>query len=149
MKLIAKWIEKMHFAAEAGGLSVPMDAKPPIGSGVALTPKDLVLAGLCGCTGMDVVALLRKNKQSMEGMEISAEATPREGSHPMVFREVKLIFEVRGPVDRDVLLESVRLSQTKYCGVSAMLARAFPINYEVRLNSETIGTGSAEFSEEA
>ena len=50
------------------------------------------------------------------------------------------------PSVREKVLEAVRLSQTKYCGVSAMLSKAFAINYEVRLNAESIGFGKADFS---
>lgn len=146
MKLKSRWIEKMQFSAEAGGLSVAMDAKPPIGNGSALTPKDLVLAGLCGCTGMDVVALLKKHKQPFESLEVEVEAASSEGSHPIIFQEAKLVFDVRGAVDPEKLLDAVRLSQTKYCSVSAMLSKAVPIQYEVRLNLETIGSGKADFS---
>jgi putative redox protein len=148
MRLKSKWIEKMRFSAEAGGHSVPMDAKLSIGSGAALTPKELVLAGLCGCTGMDIVALMRKHKQPLGALEVEAEAIPSEGGHPAVFREVRLLFDFRGEVDREKALEAVRLSQTKFCGVSAMLSKAVPIHYEVRLNEEVIGSGQAEFVQE-
>jgi putative redox protein len=149
MKLKSRWIEKMQFSAETDGHSVPMDAKPPIGNGAAPTPKELVLAGLCGCTGMDVVALLKKYKQPLEVLDVEAEAVSSEGSHPVVFREVKLLFDIRGAVDREKLLEAVRLSQTKYCSVSGMLSKVVPISYEVRLNSESIGFGKADFPKEA
>lgn len=146
MKLKSKWIEKMQFSAQVGELSVPMDAKPPIGNGSALTPKELLVAGLCGCTGMDVVALLKKYKQPLESLEVEADALSQESGHPAVFREIKLTFEFRGALDREKVLEAVRLSQTKYCSVSGMLSKALPISYEVRLNSETIGSGKADFS---
>lgn len=146
MKLRSKWIEKMRFSAEAGGWSVPMDANAPIGGGSALTPKELVLAGLCGCTEMDVVALLKKHKQPLESFEVEAEAVSREGGHPAVFQEVNLLFHFHGALDKEKVLEAVRLSQTRYCGVSAMLSKAFAINYEVRLNAESIGFGKADFS---
>ncbi len=148
MKLKSRWIQKMQFSAQVGELSVPMDAKPPIGNGTAMTPKELVLAGLCGCTAMDVVALLKKYKQPLEFLEVDADAISQEAGYPAVFREIKLVFEIRGPMDREKVLEAVRLSQTKFCSVSGMLSKAVPIDYEVRLNSETIGTGKADFSKE-
>lgn len=146
MKITSRWTGSMGFSAETGGHNVSMDAKAPIGGGKSLTPKELVVAGLCGCTGMDVVALLKKHKQPADSLSIEADVTPREGGHPAVFEEVRLRFDVKGAVEPATLLEAVRLSQTKFCGVSAMLSRAFPIFYEVRLNSELIGSGQAEFS---
>ena len=146
MKLRSQWIDKMAFSAEAGELSVSMDAKPPLGSGSALTPKELVLAGLCGCTGMDVVALLKKFKQPLASLEIEAEGVSKEVGHPVTFREINLLFRFQGAIDKEKALEAVRLSQSKYCSVSAMLSKALPINYEVQLNAESIGFGQADFS---
>ncbi len=146
MNLKLKWKEKMSFTAEADNHSVPMDTKSPIGDDTAITPKQLVVAAICGCTGMDVVALLKKYKQPLVAFEIDAEAMLTEGVHPIVFKEVRLTFKLEGQLDKDQVLEAVRLSQTKYCSVSAMLSKACPINYTVQLNTETIGAGNADFS---
>lgn len=144
MALITQWKQKMLFTAEAEGLSVSMDAKAPFGAGTALTPKQLILAAACGCTGMDVVGLLKKHKQPVEEFTIEATAKVHEG-HPAVFEEMELIFRLKGAIEKNVLTESVQLSQSKYCSVSAMLAKAMPIHYRVFLNSELIGSGSANF----
>jgi putative redox protein len=143
------WKEKMQFSAEAGEHAVLMDAKPPVGQGKAPSPKQLLLAALCGCTAMDVVALLRKHRQAMQGLEVTAEAATREGVHPAVFTEVALAFRIQGEVEPAIALESVRLSQTLYCGVSAMLSRAVPIRYEVFVNGTSAGQGQAQFPQTA
>lgn len=145
MKLRSVWTEKMRFTAEVDNHSVPMDTKPPIGDDTAITPKQMLVAAICGCTGMDVVALLKKYKQPLSKFEIEAEATVTEGAHPIVFKEVQLVFKLEGSLEKEKVLEAITLSQTKYCSVSAMLSKAFPINYSVQLNSETIGAGSAQF----
>lgn len=145
MKLISVWGEKMRFTAEVDNHSVPMDTKPPIGDDTAITPKQMLVAAICGCTGMDVVALLKKYHQPLSKFEIEAEASVAEGLHPIVFKEVHLVFKIDGALDKDKVLEAITLSQTKYCSVSAMLSKAFPIHYSVQLNSETIGAGSAQF----
>ena len=144
MTLTATWKQKMLFTAEADSHSVVMDAKAPFGSESALTPKQLVLAAACGCTGMDIVGLLKKHKQPMEEFTIEAAAKTHEG-HPAVFEEMELIFRLTGPIDSKTLIEAVQLSQSKYCSVSAMLAKAMPIHYKIFLNSELIGSGSAKF----
>lgn len=145
MKALLKWNEGMKFTAAAGDHSIHMDAKSPIGSGTALTPKELVVAGLGGCTAMDVVAWLKKKKQNLESLEIEAQVEVSQGTYPVVFTSAILTFMVQGSVNPSVLLEAVELSQSKYCGVSAMLAKAFPISYEVVLNGEKIGSGKAHF----
>ncbi len=144
MKLQCKWNEKMAFSAEADGHKIMMDAKAPIGADSAMTPKHLVLAGICGCTGMDIAALLRKYKQPVESLDISAETELTDG-YPAVFKEVKLSFQLKGALEATKVLEAIHLSQTKYCGVSAMIVKSTPIHYTVELNGERIGAGQAAF----
>jgi putative redox protein len=100
-----------------------MDAKKPIGRDTAMTPKELVVAGLCGCTAMDVVAYLRKSKCPAATLEVTADVETSKGGHPTVFERVTLQFRVTGDVDPVKLEEAVHLSQTEYCGVSAMLTK--------------------------
>lgn len=147
MKLTTRWTEQLQFQAEADGHAVGMDTKPPLGQDTALTPKQLLLAAACGCTGMDVAALMRKHRQPLTGLEIEADAALTEGAHPAVFRSLSLTFRFTGAVDPEKALEAVRLSQTRYCSVSAMLSRAFPISYHVLVNSVPAGSGEARFTE--
>ncbi|MCB0418651.1 MAG: OsmC family protein [Bdellovibrionales bacterium] len=121
-----------------------MDAKRPIGEDAAMNPKELVLAGVSGCTAMDVVALLRKYRQPADSFEVEAETTLTSG-HPAIFEKVDLRFVVKGKVEPEKLIEAVTLSQTKYCGVSAMIAKAAPIHYVIELNGEEIHRGNAHF----
>lgn len=145
MKLECTWQEKMKFVSSADGHLISMDAKSPVGDSSAMTPKQLLLAGICGCTAMDVVGLLRKHKQTLEGLEIHAECDMTEGSHPIIFKEVRLGFKATGPLDSAILMESVQLSQSKYCGVSAMVSQAVPITFTVELNGNPVGSGRAKF----
>lgn len=135
----------MRFTAEVENHSVPMDTKPPIGDDTGITPKQMLIAAICGCTGMDVVSLLKKYNQPLSKFEIEAEASVTEGIHPVVFKEVRLVFKLEGSLEKEKVLEAITLSQTKYCSVSAMLSKSFPIRYTVQLNSESIGAGSAQF----
>lgn len=147
MKIVTQWNQQMKFTATTPGLvqaHTEMDARSPMGSDSAHTPKELVLAGICGCTGMDVVALLKKFKQSFDRFTIEAESELTQG-HPSVFKEVKLAFKFWGVLDSEKVIEAITLSQTKYCGVSAMLAKAAPITYDVFLNDQKINSGRAEF----
>ncbi len=145
MKLISVWNEKMRFLATADNHTIPMDTTPPIGQDTAVTPKQLIIAAICGCTGMDVVALLKKYNQPLAKFEIEAEAILTEGAHPIVFKEANLVFKLEGSLEKEKVLQAINLSQTKYCSVSAMMSKAFPIHYTVQLNSEIIGEGSANF----
>lgn len=145
MKLNLKWNEAMNFTASTAENNVTMDAKSPLGHGSAMTPKELVVAGLAGCTAMDVAALFKKHKQSPESFEVSVDVETSTGAHPIVFTRATLTFSVTGDVSKDVFIEAVNLSQTKYCGVSAMLSKAFPIQYKIILNNVLIHEGQAHF----
>jgi putative redox protein len=145
MKSVLKWTEGMQFEATADGNSVQMDAKVPLGKNQYMTPKELVATGLGGCTAMDVIALLKKHKQAYQNFEVDVDITMSTGGYPSVFTHTELTFKADGQVDPKILLEAVHLSQTKYCGVSAMILKACPIHYTVILNNEKIGEGSAQF----
>lgn len=145
MKSILKWSQGMSFAAECDNNTILTDAKSPLGQNKGMTPKELVLTGLGGCTAMDVVALLKKHKQPFESLNVEVESELTKEGYPQVFKYAVITFKVQGLVDPKILMDSVTLSQTKYCGVTAMLLKAFPINYVVLLNGTEIGKGVAQF----
>lgn len=145
MQIVCKWQEGMKFTGTDSKHPVSMDAKKPFGAESAMSPKDLVICGLCGCTAMDVVGLMKKHKQSIEEFEIIADVTLTEKVHPLVFQRIELLFKLKGAIEPAILLDSIQLSQTKFCGVSAMLSKAVPIYYSVSLNGESIGSGKADF----
>ena len=140
-----QWREKMQFVSQASEHEVLMDAKTPIGQGRAQTPKELLLGALTGCTGMDVIAWLRKHRQVPSTFTVQATAQLSESGHPQVFTAVHLTFEITGEVDANIALQGVELSQTEYCGVSAMLAKAFPLTWELLVNEQKAGEGRANF----
>lgn len=146
MKLSCRWQEKIKFTAAVGEHEVPMDGKKPVGGETAPSPKELLLAAICGCTGMDVASLLRKGKQIPASLVIEAEADQTRDAHPHVFSEVRLHYLVTGPVDPSVMEDAVRKSMTLYCGVSAMVAKACPIIYKIEVNGAVIAQGAAAFA---
>ena len=143
MKTNTIWKENMNFTGECSGNTITMDAKPPLGKAAGMTPKELIALGLSGCTAMDVIALLKKHKQDVKSLNVEADVEKSSGGYPEVFSHILLSFKAEGNIDREKYLEAVQLSQTKYCGVSAMLAKSFPIEYKVILNNEEIGSGKA------
>jgi putative redox protein len=145
MKTSLQWKEAMLLEAQTGQNLVSMDAKAPLGKDQGMTPKELVATGLGGCTAMDVIALMKKHKQTVTEFKIDVDVEHTTGKHPLVFAKADITFYLNGEIDPAIALESVRLSQTKFCGVSAMLSKAFPIYYTVVVNGETIGSGQAQF----
>ncbi|MCS6838041.1 MAG: OsmC family protein [Bdellovibrionaceae bacterium] len=124
---------KMRFEGESRGLKTQMDSKPPFGDDSAPSPKELVLQGLCGCTAMDVLALLKKYKQTVTYLEVRV-TTELTKEHPMVFTDLKLQYIIRGPEDPEKVKEAVSLSRNKYCGVIAMLEKNSKVDYEIVLS---------------
>jgi len=140
------WQGQMEFSGGPEGYSTTVDAARPLGQGKAMNPKQMLLVSICGCTGMDVVALMKKHKQPLETFAISAESELTDG-YPKIFKEVLVRYTATGAVEPAKLVEAADLSMNKYCGVSAMIAKACPIRYEIVLNNETIKTAVAHFEE--
>lgn len=145
MKLTTTWVQKSRFDVTDGELTTSMDARPPFGEGTAMSPKQLCLAAIAGCTGVDIASLMKKHRQKLTGLRIDADAPVREG-HPATFTHVQLDFHFEGEVEEARALEAVELSQTQYCGVSAMMAAHCPVRYRVWLNGREIGQGEARFA---
>lgn len=124
-----------------------MDAVKPFGDEAAPTPKNLVLASLCGCTGMDVIGLLKKNKQTPHKLSIEAEADINE-HHPHELKDIRLKFFLEGDCRPDTVAEAVNLSQTKYCSISSMLSKGTSIRYDVSVNGKPAGSGRSDFASE-
>lgn len=86
------------------------------------SPKELLLAGVMGCAGMDVVSILKKHNMQADLLQVSGTAETRK-EHPRIFNEIALVFRAEGQnVTAERLVEAVDLSLTKYCGVTAMVA---------------------------
>lgn len=146
VSLTCSWNEKMKFTVRSEKHEVNLDAKAPFGNESAMTPKELLLAGVAGCTGMDVTALLKKYEQKVDKFTVQADAVEEEGSYPTIFNKITLIFQLSGAIEAEKALEAVHLSQTKYCGVSAMISKVVPIYYTVEINGSQVGSGQASFN---
>jgi putative redox protein len=123
----AIWIENFRFEGAASSKhAIVMDGDKALGS----SPMELVLIGLCGCTGYDVVSILQKKREPLTSLNVRAEAE-RAPNPPSVYTEIKLIYRVGGKVSRKAVEDAVRLSEEKYCSVSAMLAKTARIMTEI------------------
>jgi putative redox protein len=128
----ATWIEKHRFnAVSDSGHSMVVDGDKTTGN----TPMELVLIGLCGCTGYDVVSILQKKREPFTSLEIRAEAE-RASDPPSVYIGIRLIYRVGGKVSRKAVEDAVRLSKEKYCSVSAMLEKTARISTSIEYTDE-------------
>lgn len=103
------------------------------GSNAGIRPKELILLGLAGCTGSDVVAILQKKKINLKGFEINITAEQQE-EHPQVFTKIHLefLFYGKNVAEKDVE-RAIELSQTKYCSVTVMLQKAVEITHSFKI----------------
>jgi putative redox protein len=123
----AIWTEKHRFnAIAASGHSIVVDGDSAAGN----SPVELVLIGLCGCTGYDVAAILTKKREPFTSLEVSARAE-RATTPPTVFTAIRLVYKVGGKVSHKAVEDAVRLSEEKYCSVSAMLEKTAKITCEI------------------
>jgi putative redox protein len=97
----------------------------------APSPMELVLMGLCACTATDIDIILRKKREPFTSLEVRAEAERAEDP-PQVYTAIKLIYTVGGKVAQKAMEDAVRLSEEKYCSVSAMLQKTAQITSEIR-----------------
>jgi len=121
------WIEKQRFNGVADSShSIVVDGDKSTGN----SPMELVLIGLCGCTGYDVVSILKKKREPFTSIEVRAQAE-RAAESPSVYTEIKLTYRVGGKVSHKAVEDAVRLSKEKYCSVSAMLEKTAKITYTI------------------
>ena len=129
----AKWNGLMRFegVGNAGhAMTIDGDSK------VANSPMELVLIALCGCTAYDVVSILQKKREPFTAVEVSAHAE-KAPTPPRVYTAIKLAYRIAGSVSRKAVEDAVRLSEEKYCSVSAMLGKTAKITYEIHLDTES------------
>ena len=130
------WKNKMAFDSEIDNHTLRIDTGGLLGDDSGPSPKKLLLASLAGCTGMDVVSLLKKMRVGITGFEIAIEADLTE-EHPKVYSEIRVTYRFRGSnLNKEKIKKAVHLSQEKYCGVSAMLKKNSPINYSIEYIDE-------------
>jgi putative redox protein len=134
-----QWMGKMQFNAIVNGHTVIMDAPERVGGeDNGSIPKPFVLTALSGCTGMDIVSILRKaNKEVTDfSIKVTGELSKQV---PIEYVAMHVVYEFNGDAShREDTLEAVNLSQEKYCGVSHMLKKALTITWEIIYNGEII-----------
>jgi putative redox protein len=127
------WTDGERFVAHASsGHAIVIDSDR--NRNTATGPMELVLMGLCACTATDVVNILRKKREPFLGVEVRAEAE-RAQEPPTVYTAIKLTYTVSGDVSRKAVEDAVRLSEEKYCGVSAMLKCTVKISTEIHVEA--------------
>jgi putative redox protein len=122
-------------ATNEDGNTLLMDGAPDIGGhGKGMRPMQLLLVAVGGCSAIDVILILKKQKQIIESFEVEVEGEKEKIEGYSLFRDVTLHFKIKGQVDLDKAERAVKLSIEKYCSVSKTLEPTAKITYKVTVN---------------
>ena len=134
-----QWMGKMQFNALINGHTVVMDAPEKSGGDdIAPIPKPFVLAALSGCTGMDIIALLRKSGQAIDDLTMTVTGELSKQA-PIQYVSIHVLYTFKGDKGKkEAAYKAVMDSQEKYCGVSSLLKKAIPVTWEINFNGEEI-----------
>jgi putative redox protein len=114
-------LNDLHFQGSVrSGYTIDLDTPACEGGGEGMTPMELVLIGLAGCSAMDVATILRKKRQPVEQLEVRVHGW-RQTEHPTVFTNINLEYVVHGDVDPQAVTRAIELSRERYSPVWAML----------------------------
>ena len=131
---LLSWKGDMEFETELFGHKLTLDASPEVGGhNKGTRPKVLMLTALAGCTGMDVISILKKMKIEPAEFNVCVDGTLTE-EHPKHYSKMHIIYEFKGEnLPEDKLKKAIELSQDKYCGVSALYKKALELTYEIKI----------------
>ncbi|MEW6675754.1 MAG: OsmC family protein [Nitrospirota bacterium] len=135
MQAKVTYVQGLQFIGEASsGHAIVMDGDPEVGGhNTGLRPMELLLVGVGGCSGMDVISILKKKKQDVTGLEIKVKGQNAE-NYPKKFTDIDIEFVVKGRnISEDAVKRAIELSMNRYCSVKATLEGSAKINYTFRI----------------
>lgn len=140
MKAKVTLIDKLQFSAVSdSNHAIILDAGKDMSYDQGCRPKELFLMGLIGCTGMDVVSLLRKMRVPFKDITISADAETST-EHPTIFTKIHIIYTIIGDnIDESKVEKAITLSMERYCAVTAMLEKTTRITHSYIIEKEKQG----------
>ncbi len=134
------WVDGLQFVGTSGsGHGVVIDSAGDDGHNAGPGPMEFLLLGVLGCTGMDVISILKKKRQNVTGLQISASGEQAETA-PHYFTRIHLEYVAYGDVDPVALARAIELSETKYCSAMATLngKTQFSNTYRVEKTRESV-----------
>ena len=138
MKASVKWVDGMMFLGETGsGHAVVMDGAPEAGGrNHGIRPMEMLLLGLGGCTSFDVVLILKRGREPVNGCQVEITAE-RADSDPKVFTKIHLDYRLSGKGLAPAKVErAIALSKEKYCSASIMLGATADITTAYSVSEE-------------
>jgi len=129
--------DKFNFEAQnTAGQTVELDANPSIGGdGKGFRPMEMLLVGLGGCSGIDMVNVLTKQKEPLNDIKIKINASRRDAEMPPIFDEINVHFDLFGALNPQKVERALALTFEKYCSVSNILGRSATLKYTYTIHS--------------
>jgi putative redox protein len=122
-------------ATNENGNQIVMDASKNIGGEESgFRPTQLLLAAVGGCTAIDVIMILKKQRQEIESFEVEVDGEKEKVEEYSLFRNIVLHYKLKGKIDRDKAERAIQLSLDKYCSVSKTLEPTAKITFRLSLN---------------
>lgn len=122
-------------AVNENGNTLIMDASPEIGGhNTGFRPMQMLLAAVGGCSAIDIILILKKQKQEIESFDVEVEGEREKIEAYSLFRDICLHFKIKGKVDKEKAERAIKLSLEKYCSVSKTLEPTAKITYKLTLN---------------
>ncbi|MCW3091006.1 MAG: OsmC family protein [Ferruginibacter sp.] len=127
-------------AVDVNGHIIKMDTSPESGGiNFGIRPMQVLLMGMGGCSGIDIVMILKKQRQTIDNFSMKIEGERESDKEPSLWRNVKIVFELTGTIDIDKAERACELSMKKYCSVAETLRRGGTnLTWEVRVNEPSI-----------
>ncbi len=127
---------KFNFeASNETGFTVELDAKAAIGGeGKGFRPMEMMLIGLGGCSGIDMVNVLNKQKEPLNDVKIGIKATRKEEEMPPIFDVINIHFDLYGELNTTKVERALQMTFDKYCSVANILSRSATINFTYTIN---------------
>ena len=130
------WKEGKHFEGSAMGHIIQIDAPTPIGTDQGMNPMALLLVALGGCTGMDVINILTKERKEVTSLSIEVNGE-RAAEIPTVYTEIQLTLKIRGhQLTHEAVERAVQLSEEKYCSVGIILSKTARIKTVIEIEED-------------
>ncbi|MCX8027272.1 MAG: OsmC family protein [Thermodesulfovibrionales bacterium] len=135
MKATVKWVDGFQFVGESkSGHAIVIDGSKDSGAaGTAMTPMELLLIGVGGCAGMDVISILKKKKQDVHGLQVVVNGKTAQ-EYPKRYTDIDIEFIVKGRnIEESAVKRAIELSMEKYCSVKATLEGSAKITFSYRI----------------
>ncbi|HAF08201.1 MAG: OsmC family protein [bacterium] len=135
-KVEVEWKEDLRFFSKKGEYEIVMNSsKDEEVMKNNFSPMELLLVSLAGCTGMDVISILKKMRQDVKNFKVTVTGE-RADEHPKIYTRINIHYHFEGSgIEKDKVERAIELSYNKYCSVSAMLKKSSDMSYTYEIKS--------------